>query len=139
MVATMARWSIQRSQRRRAGGPAWPAALAIVALLAHVLVPLAQAAPGLRGADGRVLPLVLCRTAADPAGVPGPRPLDHAKPCVLCQALDPTGIAPSPAGPALPAVAVRTGPRPWLVPIVPDAGSPRLRPPARAPPAVLQV
>lgn len=126
---------------RRRPTPArfWAATLAILALLAQALVPLAQAAPGLQGADGRVLPLVLCRTAADPGGTPAPAGTDHAKRCVICQALDASGMAPPPVHPALHPLA------PQLLSVVrPASGDPRDAryrrcPPARAPPAAASI
>ena len=135
MVAVMAGRMTPKVLRRAHGrGAVWAATLAILALLAHVLVPLALAAPGLRGSDGRMLPLVLCRTAADPAGTPEPGRVDHAKPCVICQALHGSGIAPPPAQPALPARSARPVALVWPEAPARACRPGRICPPARAPP-----
>lgn len=121
--------TVRAPWRGRTRGALGAALLAIVALLAPALVSLAQVAPGLRGSDGRVLPLVLCRSAADPAGTPAPGQADHAKPCVLCQALHGAGIAPPPP-PVLPTRSARPVAVVW-----PEAPAPACRPGRRCPPA----
>lgn len=114
----------------------WAAMLAILALLVPAVVPLAQAAPGLRGSDGQVLPLVLCRTAADPAGTPAAPQADHAQPCVICQALHGPAMAPPPVPPALDPRAARPVEVVWPEAPAPPCRHARYSPPARAPPVL---